>query len=325
MSTFRNIWLHFGFNKSRKYKRLKRKLGGDGIAALIDLFLYAGEARPDGFLTELTDVDIVDETNWAGDPQELIKALKSSGWLTYIKERNCYYIDDFIENQPHLQPSAVKMRKERGKKAADTRWGGSKDEDDPGPETEPEPESTKPATKKKEYEVDFKMLPYPLILNGNMFDEATFLDMFYDCDKEIRAKIIDDVKRVRECATCKASFINNDLKKKICIACSTKKKKAVDSQKKKDLLRENMKELIDTVQYPIYLTKKIVVKGKKELITKYNSLENFTAKRKMYLDLTAKLKECNVCQEKFVHWSKHTVTCASCKETARKLSKNGGK
>ena len=58
-----------------KRKKLHRRLGADGVLALLDLWLWAGKNRPDGVLTALTAEDVEINAQWTGEPGALVTAL----------------------------------------------------------------------------------------------------------------------------------------------------------------------------------------------------------------------------------------------------------
>ena len=111
--------VHVSFRNSRKRRRLKRKLGSDGVLALIDLWAYAAQERPDGLLFGLDADDIADELGWDGDAQCLVDALVSCGLLD-VTDNGDYALHDWAERQPWV--SSSNARTEGAKKAAHERW-----------------------------------------------------------------------------------------------------------------------------------------------------------------------------------------------------------
>jgi hypothetical protein len=75
---------------------------------------------------------------------------------------------------------------------------------------------------KKNYKIDFDSLPYPIVINGNLWKRREFKEFFIkDCkdSPDTRAKLLRDLSNVRTCESCKKPFINNDLAVKVCVRC----------------------------------------------------------------------------------------------------------
>jgi uncharacterized phage protein (TIGR02220 family) len=114
-----DIRVQISFSRHVKRKKLQSRLKAEGVLALIDLWLYAGENHPDGILKGMTSEDISLSANWDGDPDVFISTLIEIG---FIDESEGYYsLHDWEENNPYAVHAPE--RKERAKKAARARWG----------------------------------------------------------------------------------------------------------------------------------------------------------------------------------------------------------
>jgi hypothetical protein len=100
-----------------KTRKLERRLGAAACWALVKLFLWVGDSRPDGDLTGLSDEDLELAVNWSG-PAPLVPVLADVGF--FDGESGNYRVHDWAEHQPFV--SARPERVERAKAAARARW-----------------------------------------------------------------------------------------------------------------------------------------------------------------------------------------------------------
>jgi hypothetical protein len=70
-----DIRLSIGFFDHPKTVKLKRKLGLEGVEALLRLWMYAAQYRPGGTFTNMDLDDIETAVRWAGQAGELVKTL----------------------------------------------------------------------------------------------------------------------------------------------------------------------------------------------------------------------------------------------------------
>jgi len=113
-----DIRLSVFFFQHRKTKKLKRKLGADGVLALISLWTYAAVNHPEGILP-LDEEDIAIAADWDGDPQEFVNTLIEIGFLEKLED-GTYKIHDWEEHQPWAV--GARERKEKARKAAKAKW-----------------------------------------------------------------------------------------------------------------------------------------------------------------------------------------------------------
>jgi hypothetical protein len=106
------------FRNHPKTKKLKYKLGSDGVLSLIWLMMFAAESKSDGVLDGMDEVDIALAADWSGDPKEFVQTLFAARFLD--KENGSYVIHDWSENNPWAANS--ESRKEHARKAAEARW-----------------------------------------------------------------------------------------------------------------------------------------------------------------------------------------------------------
>ena len=76
-----DIRLSIGFFDHPKTVKLKRKLGLEGVEALLRLWMYAAQYRPGGTFTNMAADDIEIAVRWAGQDSELVMTLLEVGFL----------------------------------------------------------------------------------------------------------------------------------------------------------------------------------------------------------------------------------------------------
>lgn len=106
------------FPHHHKTKKLRRKLGAEGVCALMFLWLFAAENRPDGVLSGMDEDDICIAAQWDGDASSMLQALLEVGFLELIE--GDYVIHDWAENNPWA--ASAPARKAKAEHAAKARW-----------------------------------------------------------------------------------------------------------------------------------------------------------------------------------------------------------
>ena len=81
-----------------KTKKLKKRLGSDGIVALLQLWSYAAQFRPDGSLYGMEEEDIELAVDWPGDEGVFVHTLKTIGFLD--EDDDGLRLHDWQENNP---------------------------------------------------------------------------------------------------------------------------------------------------------------------------------------------------------------------------------
>lgn len=77
----KKIRLNTDFVTHRKRKKLQKKLGSDGVVALIDLWLTTAVQRPSGVLEGYDKDDIEIVANWNGEEGLFVQTLLDIGFL----------------------------------------------------------------------------------------------------------------------------------------------------------------------------------------------------------------------------------------------------
>lgn len=110
------------FRNNKKRIRLQRCLGAEGVLAVIDLWGYAAENKPDGILSNMDEEDICIAANWGGDTAAFIDAIadKKSRFIERDEESGWYVIHDWMDHNPYV--SSFEKRSQAGKKAINARW-----------------------------------------------------------------------------------------------------------------------------------------------------------------------------------------------------------
>lgn len=106
------------FPHHHKTKKLRRKIGAEGICALTFIWLFAAENRPDGILSGMDEEDIAIAAQWDGDACVMLAALVDVGFLD--KDESGYSIHGWTEN--NAWAAGATARSEKAIKAAKTRW-----------------------------------------------------------------------------------------------------------------------------------------------------------------------------------------------------------
>ncbi len=103
-----------------KLKRVKNKLGDEGLLSLITLWSYVAREKPTGLLGKCSAEEIELMAGWGGEPQAFLKAVKEAKLLDHDRS-NGYAIHDWDVHNPYLatgtgqnQPSVVDFRLDTG-------------------------------------------------------------------------------------------------------------------------------------------------------------------------------------------------------------------
>ena len=117
-----DIRLNISWYTSLKRKALIRRLGHRGVTAMIDLWLYIAQHKPDGNLTEMSDEDIAEAAQFDGDFSEFIKAIgpKPDGLGFLDGDSGQRKVHEWKEHNPWV--ANAKARSKAAKKAVEVRW-----------------------------------------------------------------------------------------------------------------------------------------------------------------------------------------------------------
>ena len=95
--------IRVGFFRHLKTKKLEKRLGESGVLALLKLWGYATEFRPEGDLSGLSNEDLELAIDWKQDTP-LIQVLAEVGFLD--GEAGNYQLHDWIEHNPWVSESS---------------------------------------------------------------------------------------------------------------------------------------------------------------------------------------------------------------------------
>lgn len=101
-----------------KRLKLRRRLGGDGIVSVEDLWHFTAANKPDGDLSGMSCEDVELAANWEGEPGELVATMLDVRLLD--GEEGRLRVHDWAEHQPWA--AASKHRSEIGRLNARKRW-----------------------------------------------------------------------------------------------------------------------------------------------------------------------------------------------------------
>ncbi len=110
--------LSTAFFENLKTIKLQRKLGSDGIVALLRLWAYAAKHKPTGDFgcCDETDIEII--AGWTGEPGNLVSCLADLRFLE--KTESGFRIHEWALHNPFVVHGPE--RTEKAKKAAAARW-----------------------------------------------------------------------------------------------------------------------------------------------------------------------------------------------------------
>lgn len=106
-----DIRLDINFFNHPKTRRLKKALGNDGVAALLELWTWAAQSRPNGNLMGLESEDIEFAANWDGEPGALVAALVKYRWIDGAP--GDYRLHGWLEHNPYAAGSESRAAKNR--------------------------------------------------------------------------------------------------------------------------------------------------------------------------------------------------------------------
>jgi len=87
------------FFSHHKARKLKKRIGGDGLLSLLQLWAYAAKNRPDGDLSGMSIEDIELASNWDGDEGLFVSSSIEVGFIE-IDDCGDYVLHDWLENNP---------------------------------------------------------------------------------------------------------------------------------------------------------------------------------------------------------------------------------
>ena len=96
----------------RKRRRLEKLIGPGAVGYLIDLWIATAVSRPDGVLAGWTPRDVADEVGWKEDPEQLLLALKDSGWIER-REDGVVIVHDWTVHQGWATGSSDRSNRAR--------------------------------------------------------------------------------------------------------------------------------------------------------------------------------------------------------------------
>lgn len=93
-----DIRISVDFFAHHKTRKLRKRIGADGVLSLIQLWTYAAKLRPDGDLDGMSEEDIELAADWIGEDRAFVAALADVGFLECVDGR--YILHDWLENNP---------------------------------------------------------------------------------------------------------------------------------------------------------------------------------------------------------------------------------
>lgn len=112
--------IDLSWRDSIKRKKLARRLGPEGVLALMDLWGATAEHRAEGVLAGWDQEDIEIQAGWAGQAGELVATLAELCLLDFDEKTNTYSIHDWVIWNPYA--AAGEKRREIARKGAEARW-----------------------------------------------------------------------------------------------------------------------------------------------------------------------------------------------------------
>jgi hypothetical protein len=99
MAAVTDIRVQTNWRHHPKRKKLQKRLGADGVLALMDLWLWIGDTRPTGDLSGMDAEDIAIAADWTGDAAAFVFALVELGLLDQL-EGGGFVVHDWEAHNP---------------------------------------------------------------------------------------------------------------------------------------------------------------------------------------------------------------------------------
>ena len=113
-----DIRLSTGFFHHPKTVKLKRRMGPAGLVALLQLWTWAAQNKPDGNLSGMDEEDVAIAAGWDEDACLFVQALFAAKFLD--GQSGAYVLHGWQEHQAYA--AAEPARIEKARKAAQARW-----------------------------------------------------------------------------------------------------------------------------------------------------------------------------------------------------------
>lgn len=107
-----------GWRNHPKRRKLHKRLGADAVLALLDLWEFCRESRPDGSLAGMTGEDIALAAGYDGDGDRFVDTLVEIGLVDATADG--LQIHDWATHNPYS--ASFTKRSEAGRAAARARW-----------------------------------------------------------------------------------------------------------------------------------------------------------------------------------------------------------
>ncbi|MFW9872558.1 MAG: hypothetical protein ACFFG0_05595, partial [Candidatus Thorarchaeota archaeon] len=175
-----------------KTVRLKKELGYAGIEALQRLWSYTAKFRPNGYLTNMDNIDIAIACKWEGDADRLVEVLSNKKYPWIEKNGDHYKLHNWEKRNGFAVHA--EERSEKARKAANKRWEKNQqdnansmrqamltDATSNAPSPTPTPTPTKEKIYKKENQEKIKKAFYKIYPRKEAEEEAnTAIDQFFE-------------------------------------------------------------------------------------------------------------------------------------------------
>ena len=113
-----DIRVNTGFLHHPKTRLLRRRLGGDAVLALQQLWCYCAEYKPTGDLSGMSDDSIEAAAEWTGEPGMLIRNLTDRETRFIDGKEGNRTVHDWLDHNPYAAGSISRSDKQRFKRLA---------------------------------------------------------------------------------------------------------------------------------------------------------------------------------------------------------------
>ena len=108
-----------GFFRHHKTKKLRKRIGVDGVLCLLQLWAYIADEKPDGDISSMSIEDIEISACWDGEDGAFIQAVCEAGFIE-VDESGAYSLHDWTDHNPWVADAVSRSDSSRLSRMAAT-------------------------------------------------------------------------------------------------------------------------------------------------------------------------------------------------------------